>query len=147
MECCVDQNNWCLHSAHASHGALYVRSHDTYMCFYMYGSPNKHVVVVSSARSEAQDRNNIALNFEEIWMLSRKNTGLIASIIKEYQTDSISNILPSFRLRDKIIQVKPRWCPEWLVNGFWSNFPWSNTVELYSFSMVLEYDFSQNNTV
>ena len=130
-----------------SHGALYVRSHDTYMCFYMYGSPNKHVVIVSSARSEAQDRNNIALNFEEIWMLSRKNTGLIASIIKEYQTDSISNILPSFRLRDKIIQVKSRWCLKWLVNGFWSNFPWSNTVELYLFSMVLEHDFSQNNTV
>ena len=78
------------------------------MCFYMYGSPNKHVVIVSSARSEAQDRNNIALNFGEIWMLSRKNTGLIASIVKEYQTDRISNILPSFRLRDKIIQVKSR---------------------------------------
>ena len=62
----------------------------------MYGSPNKQVVIVSLARSEAQDRDNIALNFEEIWMLSRKNTGLIASIIKEYQTDSISKILPSF---------------------------------------------------
>lgn len=54
-----------------------VRSHDTYMCFYTYGSPNKHVVIVSLARSEAQDRNNITLNFEEIWMLSRKNTGLL----------------------------------------------------------------------
>lgn len=131
-----------------SHGALYVRSHDTYMCFYMYGSPNKNVVIVPcSARSEAQDRNNVASNFEEIWMLSGKNTGLIASIIKEYQTDTISNILPSFRLRDKIIQVKSRWCLKWLVNGFWSNLPRSNTVELYSFSMVLEYDFSQNNTI
>lgn len=54
-----------------------VRSHDTYMCFYTYGSPNKHLVIVSLARSEAQDRNNITLNFEEIWMLSRKNTGLL----------------------------------------------------------------------
>lgn len=80
-------------------------------------------------------------------MLSGKNTGLIASIIKEYQTDTISNILPSFRLRDKIIQVKSRWCLKWLVNSFWSNLPRSNTVELYSFSMVLEYDFSQNNTI
>ena len=72
-----------------SHGALYVRSHDTYMCFYMYGSPNKNVVIVPcSARSEAQDRNNVASNFEEIWMLSGKNTGLIASIIKEYQNIS-----------------------------------------------------------
>ena len=132
MECWVGQKMMLTQCP--SHGALYVRSHDTYMCFYMYGSPNKHVVIVSLARLEAQDRNNITLNFEEIWMLSRKNIGLIASIIKEYQTDSISKIFPSFRLRDKIIQVKSRWCLKWLVNGFWSNFPRSNTVELYSLS-------------
>lgn len=75
MECCVGQNMMLTQCP--SHGALYVRSHDTYMCFYSYGSPNKHVVIVSLARSEAQDRNNITLNFEEIWMLSRKNTGLL----------------------------------------------------------------------
>lgn len=75
MECCVGQNMMLTQCS--SHGALYVRSHDTYMCFSTYGSPNKHVVIVSLARSEAQDRNNITLNFEEIWMLSRKNTGLL----------------------------------------------------------------------
>ena len=120
MECCVGQNMMLTQCP--SHGALYVRSHDTYTCFYTYGSPNKHVVIVSLARSVAQDRNNITLSFEEIWMLSRKNTGLIASIIKEYQTDSISKILPSFRLRDNIISgqvsVMPQVAGQWFLEQF-----------------------------
>ena len=81
MECCVGQN--VMLTQCPSHGALYVRSHYTYMCFYTYGSPNKHVVIVSLARSEAQDRNNITLNFEEIWMLSRKNTGLLQLVLSK----------------------------------------------------------------
>lgn len=71
------KNNGMLRRSKYDAYAVPVRSHDTYMCFYTYGSPNKHVVIVSLARSEAQDRNNITLNFEEIWMLSRKNTGLL----------------------------------------------------------------------
>lgn len=147
MECCVGQNMMLTQCP--SHGALYVRSHDTYMCFYMYGSPNKHVVIVSLARSETQDRNNITLNFEEIWMLSRKSTGLIASIIKEYQTDSISKILPGqvFVFEIKSFRSSLGDAPNGWSMVFGTISPESNTVELYSLSMVLEYDFSRNNTV